>query len=287
MDHLFAGALKVNVALEILKRPPHEARAIMILVYSSDNVSGDGEPWIITRPLSRMGHGSHFRETVARLVREGQIDREGTTLKVYASRLVAPATVAQATGIVGMATPIVAPPTAIVGIATAPLRTRASEDRGKRGERFKTPTVSKAEPLPLLPDMTEEQLSKVRTVPQKFWEFYRAYYHAHYGDEPRPLSKGMKPCSQGTWKDISKLCRETDLPRMVKALMAYFDKPPYAAREGRRDLGRYVRYFDQLGNTREGGEDIQKVLARDARVMALLDRIQPRLEEGNGHALLK
>ena len=134
---------------------------------------------------------------------------------------------------------------------------------------------------PLLPDMTDQQLAKL-SGPQVAWEIFRCLYAiAHSGDVPTE--------TQATFVNFTRLFKQVGLPRMLGAMKCYFDDPPFVCQGGRRDSGRFIRYFDQLG--------IDAVLetsreAIQARILAGVNgqdqraRLFQKLSAitGNGHA---
>jgi len=237
MDQYFAGALKVNVALEILRRPAHEARAIMVLIYSSDNVSGDGEPWVITRPLSSLGFGSSFRRAVAGLTKAGLIERQGGSLLVYGSRLVDQSTavdtstVDQSTAIVDLSTAAVDTSTGSVDQSTACNKdVRDVEDRRKK----KTEDVAAAPAS--APRRPPADSPHSRTIDL----FDRAYERA---------TDGHRPTWNGKTATATKRLLESHSEEEIALRMARFFEfqvPAFIWKDGVPGFSAFVQHFDSI-----------------------------------------
>lgn len=109
-----------------------------------------------------------------------------------------------------------------------------------------------------------EKKPRKLTPAQQIWEIYASAYYVDCGSRPTERREWFVHIA--TW-----LKQGITADEIAKRLRNYFESPPFVCREGARDFGRFVRFFDQLAlpATETNGERVQRVLDGDRRAKEL------------------
>lgn len=99
---------------------------------------------------------------------------------------------------------------------------------------------------------------------QRVWEIYDAAFFVDCGAHPDPQDY--------YFVQINRLLKRHTPEEIGQRLKNYFESPPWVCREGSRDFGRFLKFFDQLavaaGET--GSEMVDRVLVDGPKRAAML-----------------
>lgn len=138
-----------------------------------------------------------------------------------------------------------------------------SKNRSEQSVSSPSETMAASPPGPSQPPERRTKKPPSSTA-QRVWEIYDAAFFVDCGAHPDPQDY--------YFVQINRLLKRHTPEEIGQRLKNYFESPPWVCREGSRDFGRFLKFFDQLavaaGET--GSEMVDRVLVDGPKRAAML-----------------